>query len=705
MRLSAGLLMLLLAVATAVILLTDSSTSVEAASLLSLPGPEPCYSATRAAGPAPSDFLHWGPDGSGLVLKRGSRIHSVKADGSGTRLIASTANPVSYLEWPSYYTGMSREEYLERMKYTLKVQEDQNKSQDRLFLGRPYADLSPDGSTVIYSTCAYHLSEIEARSLDGTLAKRITHNHRSNTFPAWGPASTRIAFVTGPMVGDPRRLIVIQLPPSIEEYNPKTEEAQAISPESMNVISAPPRWSPDGRRIAFVAEIRDPESEYYSSYDNRRYYLHTVDSEGGELRLLSEASSLPAWSPDGKRIALVDSHADGLALYTMASDGSDKRLVAQVSGDSYWARPPSWSHDGAQILFYTGQKVAAWKSPEEDLAVVNADGTGLGVVYQYESSTFIKASAWSPDSSRIAIVSQEGTGRRSIEVFTVLPDGSGRETLARSARSRSLIPEKSLQADIAGSASRCSQEGTISNPEETPGLVRDCETLLTLLDALGGKNLAEGNPLVNWYPGINIESWDGVEIGGSPPRIQELSLPSLWLGGAIPRQIGNLTNLTKLDLSNNRLGGVIPPELGNLKNLRTLNLSDNQLVGYIPPQLGNLPQLEELKLGSNYLTGRIPGELGNLERLEILRLPENALRGNIPADLYRLASLKVLDLMDNRFTGNIPEDLGQLNNLVALGLSGNSISGCLPWPAEAELYIDSEVERCSASETPPSPNQ
>ena len=40
--------------------------------------------------------------------------------------------------------------------------------------------------------------------------------------------------------------------------------------------------------------------------------------------------------------------------------------------------------------------------------------------------------------------------------------------------------------------------------------------------------------------------------------------------GEMPKELGNLSNLTKLDLGNNRLMGEIPSTLGNLKKLQYL---------------------------------------------------------------------------------------------------------------------------------------
>jgi len=40
--------------------------------------------------------------------------------------------------------------------------------------------------------------------------------------------------------------------------------------------------------------------------------------------------------------------------------------------------------------------------------------------------------------------------------------------------------------------------------------------------------------------------------------------------GSIPKEIGNMTSLCRLDLEGNKLTGEIPPSLGNLKKLQFL---------------------------------------------------------------------------------------------------------------------------------------
>jgi len=111
------------------------------------------------------------------------------------------------------------------------------------------------------------------------------------------------------------------------------------------------------------------------------------------------------------------------------------------------------------------------------------------------------------------------------------------------------------------------------------------------------------------------------------------NLPYSGLTGSIPSEIGNLTNLTELNLYGNQLTGSIPSEIGNLTNLTELNLYGNQLTGSIPPEIGNLTNLTYMNLGSNQLTGSIPSEIGSLTNLFAFVVGNNQLTGIIPDEI------------------------------------------------------------------------
>ena len=186
----------------------------------------------------------------------------------------------------------------------------------------------------------------------------------------------------------------------------------------------------------------------------------------------------------------------------------------------------------------------------------------------------------------------------------------------------------------------------------------DRDVLVALYRATGGNNWLR-NDL--WLSGEPIGTWYGVITDGEG-RVIELSLSENELIGAIPPELGKLTELEWLDLADNLLIGPIPPELGNLTNLEALYLDSNLLSGPIPPELGNLTNLLSLILSDNLLIGQIPSELGKLRKLEGLSLWGNELRGLIPPELFTLSNLNFLFLgLGNQFTGCVPESWRSLD--------------------------------------------
>ena len=237
--------------------------------------------------------------------------------------------------------------------------------------------------------------------------------------------------------------------------------------------------------------------------------------------------------------------------------------------------------------------------------------------------------------------------------------------------------------------------GSSCAPEDS---AEDRAALVELYGALDGENWTNST---NWLSDRPIREWHGVtnnasghvvglalgwnELTGEIPKelgsltnLQRLELSNNKLTGEIPTELSNLSNLQRLELGNNNLTGEIPMELGRLSSLKRLGLDYNQLTGEIPMELGDLSNLEALVIGFNQLTGEIPMELGNLSNLEILVLWVNRLTGEIPTVLGSLSNLRTLDLRGNQLTGEIPTELGNLSNLNTLLLFGNQLSGCIP---------------------------
>lgn len=261
----------------------------------------------------------------------------------------------------------------------------------------------------------------------------------------------------------------------------------------------------------------------------------------------------------------------------------------------------------------------------------------------------------------IAIASTLATGTTPFRVLTVeVSDDRGGSA--------------SATVDIVLTRSECRNGTVVPRPADNPGLVRDCSLLLA------GRDTLAGEASLNWSAGIQITTWNGVNVDRNDTALylRDLLLTDLDLSGSIPAALGGLADLRRMDLDDNDLTGTIPPELSRLSNLDQLFLFGNRLSGEIPTELGGLGNLTILYLYDNELSGPIPPELAGLTRLRKLILDNNRLTGEIPAWVGDLDNLQDLWLRDNQLTGPIPTELESLPDLRYLYLEGNALTGCIP---------------------------
>ena len=393
------------------------------------PGVTPC----SISGPElPEDWqlanhVRWSPDGSRILFdlsvgKIGTPpvgLYGVDADGHKVREVVNPIENSAFSDVLGMYTGSMM-----------------------------YFDISPDGSRVAYSTCRYSTgsnSELIVSDLDGTETRRLTDNGHVDNYPVWSPDGARIAFISNRAEDGEHD------PANCRLYTMAADgsDVRLLAPGADDPFFAagphPPRWSPDGERIAFVVY------EYDGDWEVGRA-VYTVGADGSELAKVADTVSGPAWSPDGERIAVAALEGEeGAALYTFAADGSDPVKVADlfhsyVELDSLfghsvgdfgpvWLGSLSWSPDGAMVLFEsTGVRVSVEDSfVYYSLLVSSVSGDERGPPIQ-------GISAWSPDGSRIAVQPAGVHDRnrelrdRSVVLYTVDGDGTDARVLARSVR-------------------------------------------------------------------------------------------------------------------------------------------------------------------------------------------------------------------------------------------------------------------------------
>jgi Tol biopolymer transport system component len=209
-------------------------------------------------------------------------------------------------------------------------------------LGAPA--FSPDGTRVAYDSGRKNNSEVYKVNVANRTVTPITDNEFYDSSPTWHPEGTRIAFVRGEYIH------------SIENTDIFARRADGTG-KAINLTNTPeedefdPAWSPDGKEIAF--------------YSHTAHDVFVLNLQTGQRRNLTNDGVAfierdPDWSPDGTRVVLW-SYNIGVTpeieriITVKASDGSDKRLLAQVrrsedSSNSHFVGA-TYSPDGKQVAY------------------------------------------------------------------------------------------------------------------------------------------------------------------------------------------------------------------------------------------------------------------------------------------------------------------------------------------------------------------
>jgi dipeptidyl aminopeptidase/acylaminoacyl peptidase len=238
-----------------------------------------------------------------------------------------------------------------------------------------------------------------------------------------------------------------------------------------------PRWSPDGRSIAFTSSRAAGDTAAATERDNtpRRSQVWIAPVAGGAPR---RVSSIPngvsscSWSPTGDRFLCLVRTGVSDSLNT-GPDRSDVRHYSHItykfndtgwyddkrthlwvidastgsarqitSGDDWNDSDPKWSPDGSQIVFVSDRSGKEYdESRSRDIWTISAAG---GEPAKISSSAGRNTSpTWSPDGRTIAYLNSEDEDAAPIVLIT--PANGGKPTPA--AQSLDLNPTNLQWAD------------------------------------------------------------------------------------------------------------------------------------------------------------------------------------------------------------------------------------------------------------------
>jgi Tol biopolymer transport system component len=186
-------------------------------------------------------------------------------------------------------------------------------------------DFSRDGAWLIY--VSYPDGALWRCRPDGTDRRRLTAPPLRASLPRWSPDGKWIAF-SGQEYGNPVSIYLISSDGSSRETIPSSD------PDKWQIA---PSWSPDASSILFV-----------SGAESRK--LEIFHRSTGKTSTLSETKTFqPLWSPDGRHI-VATREGHGIQLYDFKADAWTD---LPVKGANSW----QWARDGSYLYFdFRGHK-------------------------------------------------------------------------------------------------------------------------------------------------------------------------------------------------------------------------------------------------------------------------------------------------------------------------------------------------------------
>ncbi len=221
---------------------------------------------------------------------------------------------------------------------------------------------SPDSSQIAFlSNAGSSQQQVFVAAVAGGKPRRLTNLNGYLTDPEWAPDGKRIAFLYaenggggGPLEAVPAQTGAIES----EIHNQRLTIVNAtgngdphqLSTAELNVYEY--NWSPDGSRFAAIAAPGPADNNWWIAQ------LYTFDASSGQGQVVyrppvDRQLAIPRWSPDGKQIAFLgglmsDQGFNGGDIFVTSSGGGEPRdLTPDRKTTPTWL---AWRNNGEIVL-------------------------------------------------------------------------------------------------------------------------------------------------------------------------------------------------------------------------------------------------------------------------------------------------------------------------------------------------------------------
>ncbi len=241
---------------------------------------------------------------------------------------------------------------------------------------------------IAYESYDGTVDQIYTANSDGSNIQALTSGSSQDSFESvWSPDGSKIAFVADPS-NNPQIMVMDANGSNITQLTNNTNG------------NYDPRWSPDGTRIVFTS-------------NNQIAVMNADGSDSQTMTNDPNGDSNPAWSPDGSKILFSCSPNTRQQICSMNHDGTNE---VQITDGTYDASESTWSPDGSKILFVYDASLYNYQ-----IATISPDGSNLHTITTANSETDFPS--YSPDGAKI-VVSLEASGDSTSRIYTLNADGS-----------------------------------------------------------------------------------------------------------------------------------------------------------------------------------------------------------------------------------------------------------------------------------------